>query len=274
MNQDPIAQAMTRLHRIMSALRAPGGCPWDAEQTPRTLSPYLIEEAYEVLEAIDREIPADIRDELGDLLLQVVFQAQIFSERGEFDLADVAHAISDKLERRHPQVFGKNESQNVTGPDQQWDRIKAGERKSRGHASGALEGIPPALPALLRAGKLLERTSRQGLPPLPPTEAIAALTQILRRFSSRGSAPDPELAAEDLGEFLLMTAHLAYGFNLEAEDALRRALARFTDRFRRLERILAAAGRLPTDCTGEDLALLWSELAAHERDNLPSQEKT
>lgn len=274
MNQDRIAQAMVRLHRIMAVLRAPGGCPWDAAQTPQTLRPFLIEEAYEVLEAIDGNSPGEIRDELGDLLLQVVFQAQIFTERGEFDLADVAHAICDKLERRHPHVFGEAEYRNDAELDRQWNRIKAAEKLSRGRAGGAFEDIPPALPALMRAGKIFERSARQGLSHPPPAQTAETLMQSLRRLSPGNSSPDPEQARIDLGEFLLHGAQLAHGLGVDAEDALRLALARFADRFRRMEKFLAATGRVPTDCSGEELASIWSNLVAQEGENFPSRPKT
>src|SRR5262245_19899359 len=160
---DPsVADSFTRLVEIMARLRAPGGCPWDREQTPQSLRPYVLEEAYEVVDALDHGDPAELRDELGDLLLQIVFQSQLASEAGSFTVADVARAISEKLVRRHPHVFGDVKVQDADEVMRNWRRLKAAERAAKGE-TGALAGVPRALPALVRAEQLGEKAGHVGL---------------------------------------------------------------------------------------------------------------
>src|SRR5881296_87030 len=160
---DPsVAKAFTRLVDLMARLRAPGGCPWDREQTPETLRPYLLEEVYEVLEAIDHGDAEAIRDELGDLLLQIVFQSQLAAEAGRFTVADVASAIADKLVRRHPHVFGDVQVRDAQEVVRNWRRIKAEERRGKGEDDDVFAGVPAALPALLRAEQLGEKAAQIG----------------------------------------------------------------------------------------------------------------
>src|SRR3989449_5087441 len=161
---DPsVAEAFTRLVDLMARLRAPGGCPWDREQTPASLRPYLLEEVYEVLEAIEADDPGHLRDELGDLLLQIVFQSQLAAEAGRFTVADVACAIVDKLVRRHPHVFGDVEVRDAAEVVRNWRRIKAEERRTAGEDGDLFAGMPAALPALVRAEQLGEKAGHVGL---------------------------------------------------------------------------------------------------------------
>src|SRR5437867_10604470 len=161
---DPsVTETFTRLVDLMARLRGPGGCPWDREQTPASLRPYLLEEVYEVLEAIDADDPAHLRDELGDLLLQIVFQSEIAAEAGRFTVADVARAIADKLVRRHPHVFGDTQVRDADEVVRNWRRIKAEERRTTGEDGDLFAGVPAALPALVRAQQLGEKAGHVGL---------------------------------------------------------------------------------------------------------------
>lgn len=229
MASTPISRSMDRLHGIMRTLRGPGGCPWDALQTTRSLKPYLLEETYELLEALDNNDPSQIRDELGDLLLQIVFHAQLFAEQSLFDLADVADAISDKLERRHPHVFDDLTETEIPALNRQWDRIKAGEKGSRSRSTSPLDGIPATLPALARAAKYLERISRGEVQSIEDAKSKAggALRAALQQLSRLAEEVKDQAALETaFGDFLLATVAWGRSLDLDAEQALRQALDR------------------------------------------------
>jgi ATP diphosphatase len=212
-----MATTIERLLEIMARLRDPnGGCPWDLEQTFATIAPYTIEEAYEVDDAIRREDWNGLRDELGDLLLQVVFHAQMAAEAGRFDFADVVSAICDKLVKRHPHVFGDAVIETAHAQTDAWERQKAEERAARGETS-AVDGVPLGLPALLRARKLISRAARAGLAP----EAAAAAEPVTERA---------------IGDQLFATAALAARAGIDPEQALRDANARFEEEIRGRER--------------------------------------
>jgi NTP pyrophosphatase (non-canonical NTP hydrolase) len=183
-----VAETFTRLDDIMARLRGPGGCPWDHEQTPQTLRPYLLEEVYEVLEALDRGNAAAVRDELGDLLLQIVFQSQLAAEEGHFTIADVATAIAEKLVRRHPHVFGDVQVRDAQEVVRNWGRIKAEERRRKGEDGDFFAGVPAALPALLRAQQLGEKAAHVGL---DWTDAAGVLEKVReeQRELETGSPP-------------------------------------------------------------------------------------
>lgn len=220
MTLDKNLAAMQRLIEIMDRLRSPGGCPWDAEQTPESLVPYLLEEAHETIEAIEAGDPALICDELGDLLLQVVFHARIFSERGAFDFADIATAISDKLIRRHPHVFADVSLQNKNDLTAQWEKVKASEKSERGEVERSfLESIPRSLPALARSHKLIEKSSRAGRIWPESVENIAICTAKVKNLSE--SVND-----ELLGEALFALVAVARDAGIDPEGALRRATDR------------------------------------------------
>jgi tetrapyrrole methylase family protein / MazG family protein len=218
MTEENPAAAFVRLLQIMARLRGPDGCPWDAEQTSDSLKPYLLEEAYEVLDALDAGSPEAIRDELGDLLLQVIFHAQIFAERQQFCMADVVNAIADKLERRHPHVFANQHCP----PEQlaaQWESIKADERTS---STGRGEGPNPRhLPALMGARKVLTAWARQGWPS-PVTSDPFPLLQ--RLVAANQKAEKPNGLRETLGELLLAVVDLGHRLGLDGEEALRQTL--------------------------------------------------
>ena len=273
MTQNRIAEALLRLHRIMVELRGPGGCPWDARQDNDSLKPYLIEETYEVLDALDRKDSAAICDELGDLLLQIVFHCQVFAERDLFDLADVAEAISDKLVRRHPHVFADVQESDLEVLNAQWDRIKQQENGLAASGTSALDGIPASLPALLRAEKILGRFMRRGLSPSFP-DAASRLSDLLDRIENPHTPPEGGNAQKVLGEALLATVRAGLHMGFNAEDALRNTLSNLESRFRELEQSLRNQGLTLESISPEELERLWEEQPAQEGYFLSARAKT
>ena len=262
---DPrVADAFTRLADIMARLRAPGGCPWDREQTPETLRPYLLEEAYEVLDALDGREPAAVRDELGDLLLQVVFHAQLATEAGSFTLADVAHAIADKLVRRHPHVFGEVRVRDAEEVVRNWGRIKAEERREKGNGDDAFAGVPAALPALLRAQRLGEKARHLGLDWGDAAGVLAKVHEEQAELEHAIATGDPAGVAHELGDLLLTLTSLARHLDVSAELALRAAGARFVARTRRLEEMARARDTTLAALPAEERERLWQEAKAAE----------
>jgi len=252
-------EAFRRLLDIMARLRAPGGCPWDREQSHESLRPYLIEEAYELLEAIDRKDVDGIKDELGDLLLQVVFHAQIAAERHEFGIADVCSAVCQKLERRHPHVFGTLPVRDSADVIRNWGRIKAGERTVQGGPSGTLAGVPASLPALLFAERLGEKARRVGFD-WPSLEAVLAkVREELEELERAVAATDTDQAGAELGDLLLTLASVGRHLGHSAELALRAAAARFMVRFQQMERVAGAHGAALDKQSPEELDRLWRE---------------
>jgi MazG family protein len=266
MDFDRTLQAIARLTTVMATLRSPGGCPWDAEQTPQTLKPFLLEETYEVLEAIDKGDPSAIRDELGDLLLQIVFQARIFEEQGDFDLADVACSISDKLVRRHPHVFNGKETDR-DALDAQWETIKFGEKAGRGESTRALAGVPCHLPALARARKVSEKASRVGFDWNEADEVFAKVQEELAEFELARQSRDLRGMEEELGDLLFSIVNLGRFLGIDAEEALRQTVNRFIHRFEHIETTLAQQGRTLGDSSLDDLDFLWEEAKKLEAKN-------
>ena len=223
MKQSKLADAIIRLTDVLKTLRAPDGCPWDAAQTPETLKPYLLEETYEVLEAIDSgSIPA-IREELGDLLLQVAFHAAIFAEQGDFDLADVASGIAEKLVRRHPHVFGTARIVDSAQLNRQWEAIKSAEKETQNKQDSPFATIPRELPSLLRAYKIIEKAERIGLDTAQQNE-IELRRQTAKELDLLFAASDNEAdAANRFGEILLSMVRLAHHLEISPEEALRQA---------------------------------------------------
>jgi MazG family protein len=250
-------RAVGRLLSIMATLRSPDGCPWDAEQTPESLKPYILEETYEVLEAIDHGAPEAICDELGDLLLQVVFQARIFEERRAFDLGDVANVIADKLVRRHPHVFGDQQCRDIDTLNAQWDRIKAREKAERGETTAALSGVPRNLPALLRARKLGEKACRAGFGGLEAEDFFIKIKEDLAKLQRSVKNGDRQKMEAKLGDILFALANLGRLEQIDAEEALRSTLNRFSMRFEHIERSLTENGRDPQLPTIDERDALW-----------------
>lgn len=249
-----MSYAIERLVAIMARLRDPvGGCEWDTAQTFATIAPYTIEEAYEVADACERGDMDDLKDELGDLLLQVVFHSRMAEEAGAFALADVIAAISDKMERRHPHIFGDA----AEGGHHLWEQVKAAERGSKGSA-GALDDVAIGLPALLRAEKLQKRAARTGFDWPDPAGARAKIEEELREVEA---ASDDE-RAEEIGDVLFAMVNWSRKLGIDAEAALRGANAKFERRFQAME--AAAAGRFETlNLTAQEA--LWQQVKRDER---------
>ncbi|GGG75403.1 nucleoside triphosphate pyrophosphohydrolase [Salipiger pallidus] len=254
---------MPRLIEIMRRLRDPEtGCPWDVAQDFASIAPYTIEEAYEVADAIEREAWDELRGELGDLLFQSVFHAQMASERGLFGFNDVADTMSDKMVARHPHVFGADS--NEKSPEQQvadWETIKAAERADRAE-KGVLDGVAMGLPALMRAVKLQKRAARVGFD-WPSTDEV--IDKIVEEAQELREAESPQHAEEEFGDLLFVMANLARHMDIDPEAALRAANAKFTRRFGQIEDALATEGKHPSDSTLEEMDRLWDAAKAREK---------
>jgi len=265
----PSSQAIERLLEIMTRLRAPDGCAWDREQTPATLKPQMLEECYEVIEAIDSGSAEHLAEELGDLLLHIVFQAQIAREGGHFAFADVANGIADKLIRRHPHIFGDAKVADAAGVVAQWHHLKKAEKPER---ESALDGVPRALPALMRAEALQKKARNVGFdwPDVGGSlekvkEEVAEVTAEIESdltFAQANEAkftPAPE-TSEELGDLLFSIVNLTRHLKLDAEELLTGANDKFARRFRAVEAHIAAQGKAMTDCTLEELDAAWDQV--------------
>jgi len=254
-----------RLVEIMAKLRDPdGGCPWDLEQTFATIAPYTVEEAYEVADAIERNDMPELRDELGDLLLQVVFHARMAEEQGAFDLKDVATAISDKMIRRHPHVFGDHAYEDLSAQVAGWEELKAQERKAKAK-TGVLDDVPAGLPALTRAVKLTKRAARVGFDWPSAREVLDKLREETAEIEVEIEAGDMAKAREELGDILFVCANLARKLDVDPEDALRATNAKFTRRFGFVEAGLAERGKTPDQSDLAEMDALWNDAKAAEK---------
>jgi ATP diphosphatase len=257
-----------RLLEIMAALRTPKtGCPWDLEQNFSTIAPYTLEEAYEVADAIARGDLTDLKDELGDLLLQVAFHARMAEEQGAFDFGDVVQAITEKLIRRHPHVFGDERSRTPQAVEGLWERIKAEEKAARnnGHAGGALAGVPVALPALTRALKLQQKAGKVGFDWNDPRAVLRKIREEADEIEAALSdSADLKEAAAEVGDLLFAAVNLARHLRGDPEALLRQTNQKFERRFASIERALAAKGKLPQDATLAEMDALWEEAKAQE----------
>ena len=242
----------------MGRLRGPGGCPWDREQTHRSLRPYLLEETYEALEAIDRGSPDDLRQELGDLLLQVVFHAQMAREAGTFTIEDVVAGLVDKLIRRHPHVFGDVRVEGSREVLANWETIKAQERTEglHGPEAGALTGLPRALPALALAQRTQDQAARAGFAWPDLQAALGKVREELAELEAAAGRGEGR-AAEEMGDLLFAVAGLPRYLHLDGEQALREACTAFRDRFARMEADVRARGRPLTEYTADEMFALW-----------------
>ena len=257
---------LVRLIAIMARLRDPdGGCPWDLEQSFATIAPYTVEEAYEVADAIQRGDLADLKEELGDLLLQVVYHAQMAREQKAFDFNAVAEAICDKMIRRHPHVFGEASHRDVAEQTLAWEAIKAEERTRKAKKASVLDGVPTGLPGLTRALKLTARAARVGFDWPSTTEVIDKLREELAELEAEIDAGDRAKAREELGDLLFVCANLARKLEVEPEDALRVANAKFARRFAFIEAALARTGRAPEQSDLAEMDGLWDEAKRVER---------
>lgn len=259
------AHPIFRLLAIMDRLRDPaGGCAWDLEQSFATIAPYTVEEAYEVADAIERNDLGDLKDELGDLLFQVVFHARMAGEQGAFDFADVAAAISDKMVRRHPHVFAGETHRTADEQTAAWEVIKQRERaeKARG---GILDDVPAGLPALTRAVKLSKRAARVGFVWPSAQEVLDKLDEEVAELKAEVAAGDREKLRAELGDVLFVVANLARALDIEPEDALRATNAKFVRRFGFIEAALAERGKTPEVSDLAEMDALWDEAKAAER---------
>ena len=251
----------------MAALRTPKtGCPWDLEQTFATIAPYTLEEAYEVVDAIARGDLRDLKDELGDLLLQVVFHARMAQEQGAFDFGDVVAGITTKLIRRHPHVFADEQGRTAEAVKGLWERIKAEEKAERGVAEeGALASVPVALPALTRALKLQEKAGRVGFDWNDVRAVLAKVREEADEIEADLDRKDAANAAHEVGDLLFAVVNLARHLNADPEGVLRAANLKFERRFASIERALAARGKTPKDATLAEMDALWDAAKAAEK---------
>ena len=268
---------LSRLLEIMAALRTPGtGCPWDLAQTFATIAPYTIEEAYEVADAIERRDLDDLRDELGDLLLQVVFHARMAQEHSAFDFGDVVASITDKLIRRHPHVFGSGVRLSSEAVEGLWEQIKAHEKASRAarlaarpdsatEPSGALAGVPVALPALTRALKLQTKASRVGFDWNDPLAVLRKIREEAMEIEADIARSDRAGAALEVGDLLFAVVNLARHLDADPEAVLRATNHKFERRFAAIERALNASGKSPAEATLAEMDALWEVAKAAER---------
>ena len=258
-------RAVSELLAIMRRLRDPRrGCPWDREQNFRTIAPYTIEEAYEVAGAIEDEDWPALKEELGDLLLQVVFHAQMADEQGLFDFADVAGAIADKMLRRHPYVFGDAAGiETASAQTVAWEEHKARERAAK--QRGLLDDVPTALPALLRALKLQQRAARVGFDWDSAPKVVEKIAEEAAEIAqARDSGAPPERLEDEIGDLLFAVANLARHLGVDPETALRSTNAKFVRRFGRIESALAAQDRSPADASLAEMEALWLAAKAKE----------
>ena len=247
---------------IMRRLRGPGGCPWDAEQTHETLKRYLIEESYEVIEAIDAGNPEFLKEELGDLLLQPVFHAAIAEESGSFTMDDVLKAINDKLIRRHPHVFGDQVVKSAHEQVENWERIKKKEKGAE--RTSALSGIPPQMPALMKAQKITEKAARVGFDWEQVDQVFAKVLEELHELEETMVSRDQERMEAELGDLLFAIVNLGRFLAVDPEQALGKTIGRFTRRFEHVEGRLHAAGRQLKEASLEEMDLLWEEAKTME----------
>ncbi len=249
---------MQKLLEIMAQLRDPqNGCPWDLEQDFRSIAPYTIEEAYEVADAIDRADLTDLKEELGDLLLQVVFHAQMAREQNAFDFSEVVASISAKMVRRHPHVFGDEPVTDAQAQREAWETHKARERDASADQSKVLDGISLNLPALSRASKLGKRAARVGFDWPNADGAIAKIHEELTELDDARTRDDRESMAEELGDVLFSVVNLARHLNIDAEESLRSANRKFIRRFEKVEAQVTADGRQWSDCKSDQLEAFW-----------------
>ncbi|HOP07463.1 MAG TPA: nucleoside triphosphate pyrophosphohydrolase [candidate division Zixibacteria bacterium] len=245
-----------RLKLIMAILRSPEGCAWDCKQTHKSLIPYLIEESYEVVEAIETENWPGLKEELGDVLCQVVFHGQLASERGEFVTDDAVESINEKLIKRHPHVFGERHELNPQQVRDQWEKLKieSGEKKS------VLNGLPRSMPALTMAFRIGEKAGGVGFDWNHPAEVIEKLEEEIGEIKQAIKNEDRQGIAEEIGDLLFATSSLARKLDIDPEQALRQALEKFRERFERLEKEVKKSGRSFTDYNLDELEAIWQRV--------------
>ena len=270
MTEEPAAKAFADFVRLIARLRAPGGCPWDREQTHASLKPMTLEEAYEVLAAIDEGTDEDLAGELGDLLLQVVFHAQIAAEERRFTVADVIARVSEKMVRRHPHVFGDDKAETPGEVLRNWEALKAEERRASGKAAPAesmLDSVPGSLPALMEAFQSSTKAARVGFDWPDAAGALAKLEEEIAELRAETAAApaDPRRVTDEVGDLLLVAVSVARLLGVDPESALKAANRKFRRRFAHVEARLREGGRGPADASLDEMEALWQEAKAAER---------
>ncbi len=261
-DNERMAEALRGLVDLVARLRGPGGCPWDAKQTDATIKIYLIEEAYEVLDAIEEGSPEALCSELGDLFFQILFLCRLSAERGDFDFVQVIEKITEKMVRRHPHVFGKETVTSAKEVAENWNRIKREENGRPDSFSAQLMNVPGNLPALLRAHRLSERASKAGFDWESPEAVWEKVEEEFQELREAVSARKREGVLEEMGDLLFSLVNLARFWNSSAEDLLRRANQKFLRRFQRLEEVLASRGIPMKQSAAEEMNLVWEEIKA------------
>lgn len=264
MDRNRLSNAFSALVDLVELLRCPEGCPWDAEQTDTTVKIYLLEEAYEVLEAIDKASPEDVCSELGDLLFQIIFLARLAAEREEFDLLTVVERIREKMIRRHPHVFGENEISDAAHVEIQWAKIKETEKGSHVNVTSLLRSIPKNLPGLLRAHRLSERASKAGFDWENADDVLDKVREECDELKSAISKNDKEAVGEEIGDLLFSIVNLARHCGLNAEQLLRMTNKKFTDRFERMEREIESSGIGLRDASTDKMNEAWERVKDRE----------
>ncbi len=255
-----------RLVEIMARLRAPGGCPWDRDQTFDSIKPYTLEETYEVLDAIDRRDWPNLAEELGDFILQAVFYAQMAAEESKFTIEDALDAINQKLVRRHPHVFADASAETARDVKRRWDEIKAEEKQSKGRpANGLLADVPRALPALVEAQQIASRAAAVGFDWSNAAQVLEKLHEELAEFAEAQSSASREALEDEMGDLLFVLVNLARFVQVDPEQALRRANAKFRRRFGFIERELALDGRTPRESNIDEMEALWQQAKRETR---------
>lgn len=264
--KQPAGPAFARLVEIMMRLRAPGGCPWDREQNFDTIKPYLLEETYEVMDAIDAQDWEGLADELGDLLLQAVFFAQMASEEGRFDIADSLLAINSKLVRRHPHVFADGDAKTSGDVLRRWDEIKAVEKESKGQPGpkGLLDGVPRSLPALVEAQKIAAKAAGAGFDWENVEQVFDKLKEELAEIDAARASDHPAEIEGEIGDLLFVVVNIARFLKVDPEQALRKTNAKFRRRFSHVEEGLAADGKTPQQATIDEMEALWQAAKLNE----------
>ena len=250
---------------IMKRLREPDGCPWDREQTHATLKPYLIEEVYEAIDALDKGDSAGLQEELGDVLLQVVFHAQIATEEGTFTIDDVVRGINEKLKRRHPHVFGDISVENSDQVMRNWEAIKREEKRDAKKDGSVLSGLPRDLPALIRARRIQEKVSRYGFDWKRAEDVLLKVEEELAELKEASLLQDQAAVEEELGDLLFAVTNLARFVSLCPEDALRKTIDKFQRRFEYIERELPKRGKKLGEASLEEMDELWDEVKRQEK---------
>jgi MazG family protein len=262
-----MSEALDRLVGIMDRLRDPGGCPWDREQTMHSLSGYLLEEAYEVTDALAAEDGARLREELGDLLLQIVFLSRIAHEKGWFSINDVCDSISEKMVRRHPHVFGDREVSGSSEVIRNWEDIKREERGVE-NAGSTLDGVPAALPALLKAFRMTEKAAAVGFDWRKPHDVMGKLHEEVAELEAELDdlgRVDDDRVREEMGDVLFVVANLARHLGVDPETALQETNGKFMRRFRAMEAEARSTGRDFREMTLDEQDALWEKIKGHER---------